>query len=211
MTTWTSTDGAAFTVTDSGTAVAAERTVDENGEPIWTSPGVTVHQRILAVMAAVKGLTPEGKISYGGSGYKYISEKQLTSAVREQMIRFGLTALPVAIEETIHEKPTGGYITRQKAIYRITNAYNRDDFVDVVSTGQGADTNDKGSGKASTNAFKYMLFRVFEIPQSDDPDDVSSDAVANRARPATSTVSHTPESVLRRRAEQQKPAGGVQR
>ena len=172
----------------------------------WTDPEVNLHVRILAVMRDIKGLTPEGQIRFGTTNYRYISEKQLTTAVREKLIEYGITILPVSIEETTENK-----VTFQKVTYRLTNAFRPSEFMDVVSTGQGFDQGDKGSGKASTNAFKYLLFRVFEIPQSDDPDDTSSEQIARTMQPKTSTITHTPESVLRRRAEQQKPAGGVQR
>ena len=174
--------------------------------PDWTSPDINVHRRIISVMAAIKGLSPEGQIAFGSSRYKYITEKQLTSAVREQMIRVGLVAVPVNIDETVIEK-NNGYITRQTVTYRIFNAYNPSDCIDVVSTGQGFDSGDKGSGKASTNAYKYMLFRVFEIPQSEDPDDTPSEKFAQRT--TTITSSRPPAAVIRRQQQEQgvKPNG----
>ena len=55
------------------------------------------------------------------------------------------------------------------------NCEDPTDFIDLQSGGQGQDSSDKGSGKASSYAYKYLLWRTFAIPSNDDPDQVSSD------------------------------------
>lgn len=169
-------------------------------EPDWTDPSINVQRRIAAVMSAVSGFTPDGEIAHGSTRYKYITERQVTSEIRKQMIKFGLVIYPASCEETLIDRPSGGYITRLRVQWTVANVYGNDSIT-VESTGQGYDAVDKGSGKASTNAYKYMLFRLFMIPQlSDDPDDVASDAIA--AKPAVSKSATTsvriPAPVLRR-------------
>ncbi len=46
-----------------------------------------------------------------------------------------------------------GNLTTVNVTYRIANTEG-DDYVDVVSTGEGADTQDKAAGKAMTYAYK---------------------------------------------------------
>ena len=54
--------------------------------------------------------------------------------------------------------------------YRLVNVENPDEQIDLMAGGQGHDNADKGSGKASSYAFKYLLWRTFAVPSNDDPD-----------------------------------------
>ena len=67
-----------------------------------------------------------------------------------------------------------GNITHVDVVYRMVNVDDPADFIDIASCGDGADTQDKGSGKAMTYAFKYMWLRTFALPTGEDPDKISS-------------------------------------
>jgi hypothetical protein len=56
----------------------------------------------------------------------------------------------------------------------MVNAENPEEYIDIETTGQGQDSSDKGSGKASSYAYKYLLWRTFAVPSNDDPDQISS-------------------------------------
>ena len=73
-------------------------------------------------------------------------------------------------------------LTTVDVTYRIVNTENPDEYVDVVSSGTGVDTQDKGVGKAMTYAYKYMLLRTFAIPTGEDPDKVSSAQLDEEAK-----------------------------
>ena len=47
--------------------------------------------------------------------------------------------------------------------------------MEVVSSGTGVDTQDKGIGKAMTYAKKYAILNSFLIPSGEDTDQISSD------------------------------------
>ena len=76
----------------------------------------------------------------------------LTSTVREKLIEQGLVIFPVA---QAHRRE--GILSIVDVTYRIVNTENPDEHIDVVSSGSGADTQDKGVGKAITYAYKYMI------------------------------------------------------
>lgn len=59
-------------------------------------------------------------------------------------------------------------------MYRLVNVENPEEYIDIASCGDGADSQDKGSGKAMTYAFKYMWLRAFALPTGEDPDKISS-------------------------------------
>ena len=130
---------------------------------------MNIYEKINCIMDSVKSLKKDGKVDYGNTKYNYLSESKTTEVFREQLIKHKLVILPTIVSEEIHGKITHGIYT-----YRLINADNPDEFIDVMSGGQGHDSADKGSGKASSYAYKYLLWRLFAIPSNDDPDKVSS-------------------------------------
>lgn len=131
---------------------------------------MNVYQKMHAVMQNVQYLSKDGNIEYGkNTKYKAISEEKVTTAVRTAMVEVGLVIFPVS-----QSRERVGQITSVDVQYRIQNIDDPDDYVLVVSSGDGADTQDKGAGKAMTYAFKYALLRAFAIPTGEDPDKVSS-------------------------------------
>ena len=68
-----------------------------------------------------------------------------------------------------------GTLTEAVITWRFTNAEDPQDFLLVQSAGQGADTQDKGAGKAMTYSRKYALLNTLLIPTGEDPDRISSE------------------------------------
>jgi hypothetical protein len=120
-------------------------------------------------MGEVKSLKKDGKVDFGNTKYKFLSEAKTTSTLREKFVENNIMVYPIKAEET-----TSGKITHGHYIFRMVNADSPEEFIDIHSTGQGHDSADKGSGKAQSYAFKYALWRTFSIPSNDDPDQISS-------------------------------------
>ena len=144
----------------------------------------TVYQKILSVMSTVNYLNKDGFVETGkGKGYKALTDEKVLAAVRPALVSAGLVILPVKMEQKRTDEQVEGYdgkmktnrITDVSVTYRIINAENPDDFVEVVSSGTGVDTQDKGIGKAMTYAKKYAILNSFLIPSGDDTDQISSD------------------------------------
>ena len=130
---------------------------------------MNIYEKIQAIMEAVQYLAKNDKVEFGSSRYKVITEEKVTATLREQMVKNKLLVYP--IEQTWSRQ---GQITHVDVKYRIQNVENPEEYIEVVSCGDGADTQDKGSGKAMTYSFKYMWLRTFAIPTGEDPDKVSS-------------------------------------
>lgn len=130
---------------------------------------MNIHEKLLEVMKNVQYLKKDDKVSFKETKYTAMSEEKVTMTLREELIKQGLVVYP--IEQACNRI---GNITHVDVKYRIVNVENPDEFIEVVSAGDGADTQDKGSGKAMTYAFKYMFLRTFAIPTGDDPDKVAS-------------------------------------
>lgn len=136
---------------------------------------MNLDEKILKIMDAVRYIQKDGKVDFGSTKYKYASESKITAVIREQLIQQKVTILPVRTDYT-----RNGNLTHVHAEYKITNAEDPEDYIIVHAEGDGADSQDKGSGKAQTNAYKYMLLRTFAIPTGDDPDQISSDELTDQ-------------------------------
>lgn len=130
---------------------------------------MNIYQKIAEVMKDVQYLCKDDHVKFNTTNYKAISEEKVTSTVRESLIKNGIAIVPVAQE---HSRE--GTLSTVNVTYRIQNIEEVDDYVLAVSSGTGADTQDKGVGKAMTYSYKYMLLRTFAIPTGEDPDKISS-------------------------------------
>ena len=129
-----------------------------------------IYQKILAIMQEIKYLQKDDKVEFGNTKYKALSEEKVTVIMREQLVKHGLVVYPIR-----QESSRTGQITHVDVVYRMVNAENPEEYIEIVSCGDGADSQDKGAGKAMTYAFKYMWLRTFAIPTGDDPDKTSSE------------------------------------
>lgn len=138
-----------------------------------------MYQKISQVMQDIQYLQKDDKVSTGASGsYKAMSEEKVTQVVRESLIANGLVILPVAQShnrEELRDKEgvLKGYLSIVDTQYKIVDI-STGQFEILASGGTGADSQDKGIGKAMTYSYKYLLLRTFAIPTGEDPDKISS-------------------------------------
>lgn len=130
-----------------------------------------LYRKISEVMKDVAYLKKDDHIKFGSTNYKAISEEKVTQAVRSSLIKHGLIILPVKQE---HSKE--GNLSTVNTTYKIVDV-DTGIYEEIVSSGTGVDTQDKGVGKAMTYAYKYLLLRTFAIPTGEDPDKVSNDEI----------------------------------
>lgn len=137
---------------------------------------MNIYEKINAIMESVESLQKDGKVAFNTTKYNYLSESKTTAEMRKQLVKHKLVILPIGVSEEVK-----GQITQGKYTYKLVNAENPEEFVILESGGQGHDSADKGSGKASSYAYKYLMWRTFAIPSNDDPDQISSDEIKARA------------------------------
>lgn len=129
---------------------------------------LSLYQKMSSVMQSIEHLQKDDQVSFKTTNYKAISEEKVTKSVRKALIEQGLVIFPIEQDMTRE-----GTLTSVNTKYKIVDVVTGD-FEVLASSGQGADTQDKGSGKAMTYAFKYLLLRTFAIPTGEDPDKTSS-------------------------------------
>lgn len=152
---------------------------------------MNVYQRISAVMQDVSYLNKDAFVPTGvhartgeNKGYYALTAEKVLNTLRPLLVKHRLAIIPC--EYTIRRtdesligfdgKPRPNRMTELEGKYRIQNIDDPDDYVIAVSCGQGADAQDKGTGKAMTYSYKYLLTTLFAIPSGEDPDRLHSDA-----------------------------------
>ena len=138
---------------------------------------MNLYEKIAKVMESIQYLGKDGSIEYKTTRYKAISEEKVTTTVRKALLEHGLVVFPVE-----QEMSRSGNLTSVNVKYKIVNTENPKEFEILSSSGEGADTQDKGIGKAMTYAYKYMLLRTFAIPTGEDPDKISSDEISDNIK-----------------------------
>ncbi|PFD30341.1 ERF family protein [Bacillus thuringiensis] len=133
-----------------------------------------IYGRITAIMQAVQHLEKDTAVSFNKTNYKAISEQKVTSTIRKELIRNNLVMFP---ENVRYER--NGNIGQVHVTYRMVCS-DDGSSITIESVGEGADSQDKASGKAMTYCYKYALLRTFAIPTGEDPDKVSSDELDHK-------------------------------
>lgn len=153
---------------------------------------MNLHEKIMAIMKDVQYLAKDDSVEFGKTKYKALSEEKVTSIMRRELERHGVVVYPI---EQHWERI--GQISHVDVKYKMVNVDDPSDFIEVVSCGDGADTQDKGAGKAMTYAYKYMWLRTFGIPTGEDPDKISSDELDANQEAAQAIITNKEQEVLR--------------
>ena len=111
---------------------------------------MNIYEKIAAIMQDVQYLAKDDHVSFGSTSYKALSEEKVTSIMRAEMLKHKLVVFPIS-----QVANRTGNITHVDVVYRMVNVENPEESIEIASCGDGADTQDKGSGKAMTYAFKY--------------------------------------------------------
>ena len=131
---------------------------------------MNLFQKLLSARQEVGYLQKDGKVEFGSTKYKAITDEKVMTTVRPILDKYGI----VMSIENIQMSRTGT-LTEAVITWRFTNGEDPQDFLLVQSAGQGADTQDKGAGKAMTYSRKYALLNTLLIPTGEDPDRISSE------------------------------------
>lgn len=127
-----------------------------------------LYEKIYNVMAESSAL--EKDMSVGGQ-YKAISEKMVLNEIKPLLKKHKLILIPVAAEVEQKEK-----LTVISAKYKIIDIETGESEI-LATIGNGADSQDKGSGKAWTYAYKCLIQKTFCLFSGEDTDNEHSDDI----------------------------------
>lgn len=155
---------------------------------------MNIFQKMAKVTEELQTVAKNLSVGVGKSSYKAVGEVDIINAVKPLETKYGIYSYPInrkVIESGLMENEMVDYNTKQKLIkknvylrvettYRFVNTDNPEDFVDMVSYGDGTDTQDKAPGKAMTYSDKYALMKAYKIATGDDPDQNASEELKGK-------------------------------
>jgi len=140
--------------------------------------------KIYNVMCATEAIETTTTVGKGTKGeYKAVGEKDVLNMVKPLFKKEKLIIMPVEGDITEHVDRTIAYakegtrsITQLKVYFDITDV-ETGESTRIVGFGNGADSQDKGSGKAFTYALKTALQKSFLMFSGEDTDNTHSDEI----------------------------------
>lgn len=145
-------------------------------------PPLGLYKKILKVMEEVSIVKKNGRVSFKNTNYNYQKEEDITAAIREARMKYGLLMLPVGCE-VVNTTATNVEIIMT---YRLIDAETHDCVI-IEMGGEGQDNGDKKMYKAETGAFKYAQKQAFALTSDEaDPDAIPSPEVAGTTPDAPS-------------------------
>ena len=148
---------------------------------------MNIFEKMSAITAELTAVAKNLSVGEGRSSYKAVGEADVLAAVRPLEVKHKVYSYPVDREIVSSqimesEREYKGNVTktqkqfmRVKTTYRFVNTENPEEFVDIVSYGDGVDPQDKAPGKAMTYSDKYALLKAYKIITGEDPDQYKSE------------------------------------
>jgi len=109
------------------------------------------------------------------ASYNAVSERDILDTIKPLEEKYKVYSYPIKREvidrDTLtKESEYNGSITKTNTLfmrlettYRFVNLDKIDEFIDIITYGDGLDTGDKAPGKAMTYADKYALMKAYKI------------------------------------------------
>jgi len=143
---------------------------------------MNLFEKMLAITSEIKNVNKNLEVGIGKSSYKAVGEADVLKAVKDLEAKYGIYSYPsgrrIVDNAILNSKKTyDGKITetnqlylRIETTYKFINVDNPIEEIEIITYGDGIDTQDKGPGKAMTYADKYALMKAYKIITGDDPD-----------------------------------------
>ncbi len=145
---------------------------------------MNIYEKLLAIANELETVAKNLKVGTEQNSYKAVGEADVLKAVKPLEYKYKIYSYPYhrtivesgvleneGIDYKTHEKVTKRNLyERIETTYRFINIENPDEYIDIVSYGDGIDSQDKSVGKAMTYADKYALMKAYKIVTGDDPD-----------------------------------------
>jgi hypothetical protein len=134
----------------------------------------SLHRKLAEVMTEAETIPKSGTAPAAMGGFKFGQVGDAAKAIREALGKRHVSMLPTAVEivgQSEHPTKSGGTMTtvELRTTWTLTDGESGESIA-IQSYGAGADTGDKYSGKAQTNAMKYALLMGFLLSTGDDPE-----------------------------------------
>jgi len=143
---------------------------------------MNIYQKMNAITEEIKRIPKSLTIGFGKYQYKAVAEADILAAVKDAENRHGICSFPATrrmVESRSIPKGDEGkesQFVRFETTYRFINIDDPAEIVEVMSYGDGIDSQDKAPGKAMTYADKYALMKAYKIETGDDQLDTAKNS-----------------------------------
>lgn len=152
---------------------------------------IKLAQKIFNVMEESEGIEKNMTVGTGNNSYKAVSEASVLNAIKPLLKKHKLIIIPIDVEvqERVDSYQTSntynGVTTANDKARLMTQLKTKWKIIDVetgefeilAAPGNGADTQDKASGKAWTYAYKAVIQKTFMLFSGEDTDNTHSDDI----------------------------------
>ena len=144
-----------------------------------------IYEKLDAIANELKTVSKDLDVSTGKGSYKAVGEGNVLNAVKPLEHKYMVYSYPISRKivdngniESINSRGEvkSQLYLRIETTYRFVNLEKPEEFVDMVSYGDGIDSGDKACGKAMTYSDKYALMKAYKMITGDDPDQEGSPA-----------------------------------
>lgn len=152
-----------------------------------------LYEKIFNVMNESAGLEKNLQVGTGSSSYKAVGEAEVLNMLKPLFKKNKLIIFPIDgdISETNSSWETEYNGKKETKTRNVTQLRVKFKIVDIetgeseiiTGFGNGADSQDKGSGKAFTYAFKTALSKTFMLFSGEDTDNTHSDDIGGYTPP----------------------------
>lgn len=155
---------------------------------------MNIYEKMSAITMEIETVAKNLKVDTGkGKGYKAVSEVDILKAVKPIEEKHKVYSYPVnrrlVDSGTMTSKTQYGdtqrLFMRIETTYRFVNVEEPSEYIEVITYGDGVDSQDKACGKAMTYADKYALMKAYKIQTGDDPDVFASEDLVSMTDEAT--------------------------
>lgn len=148
---------------------------------------MNLYEKLSAITAELSAVAKNLQVGEGRSSYKAVGEADVLAAVKPLEAKYKIYSYPCSrkvIDTDIMTttKTYNGNTTesqklfmRVETVYRFVDIEKPEDFIDIVTYGDGVDSQDKAPGKAMTYGDKYALLKAYKIITGEDPDQHKSE------------------------------------
>ena len=133
-----------------------------------------LYKKLLAIMNETKAIEKNLTIEFKTAKYKAVSESAVLNEIKPLLKKHGVMILPI---ETEMEQT--GTLTKLTVKWKVVDCESGE-FEILSSVGNGSDSQDKGSGKAFTYAYKALIQKTFMLFSGEDTDNEHSDSISEK-------------------------------
>lgn len=138
-----------------------------------------LYQKLHEIMCETKAIEKNMTIEFKTSKYKAISESAILNEIKPLLKKYKVIILPAGVD--IKQENN---LTTLNTTWKIVDIESGE-FEIIAAPGNGSDSQDKGTGKAFTYAYKALLQKTFMLFSGEDTDNEHSDLITENIKAQT--------------------------